>query len=121
MPLVKRGIQRVRRPKVCWEVLPVASAKAVLQQGRTTPLVPMQCFDPDQGQIPMGLGWPIVFRPLEDGGDFGLLLPNDASRNNRLKHPIIAVSTRWKPDRDPKAVVGALRCSCFKRACCECS
>ena len=50
-------------------------AKAVLQQGCTAPVVPMQRFDPDQRQIPMGLGWPIVFRPLEDGGDFGLLLP----------------------------------------------
>jgi hypothetical protein len=96
-------------------------AKAVLQQGCTAPVVPMQRFDPDQRQIPMGLGWPIVFGPLEDRGDFGLLLPTDASRNNRLEHPIIAVNTRWEPDRDPKAVTGALRCSCCKRACCECS
>jgi len=102
-------------------VLPVALAKAVLQQGCTAPVVPMQRFDPDQRQIPMGLGWPIVFGPLEDRGDFGLLLPTDASRNNRLEHPIIAVNTRWEPDRDPKAVTGALRCSCCKRACCECS
>jgi hypothetical protein len=64
----------------------------------------------------MGLGWPIMFRLLEDGGDFGLLFPNHAFCNNRLKRLIVAVNTRWEPKRDPKAVDGALRCSCFKRA-----
>jgi hypothetical protein len=68
----------------------------------------MQNFDPDQRQIPMGLGWPIMFRSFEDGGDFGLLFSNHASGNNRLKRSIIAVNTRWEPERDPKAVVGAL-------------
>jgi len=94
-------------------------AKAVLQQGCTAPVVPMQRFDPDQRQIPMGPGWPIMFGSLEDGGDFGLLLPNHAFCNNRLKRSIIAVNIRWEPERDPKPVVGALRCSRFKRACCE--
>ena len=69
----------------------------------------------------MGLGWPMMFRPLEDVGNFGLLFPNHGSCNNRLKRPIIAMNTRRQPERDPKPVVGALRCSCFKRACCECS
>jgi hypothetical protein len=50
-----------------------------------------------------------MFRLLEDGGDFGLLFPDHASCNNRLKLTIIAVNTRWKPERDPEAVVGALR------------
>jgi hypothetical protein len=36
-----------------------------------------------------------MFRPLEDSGDFGLLFPNHASGNNRLKRPIIAVNARW--------------------------
>ena len=79
----------------------------------------MQCFDPDERQIPMGLAWPIMFRLLEDGGNFGLLLSTDAFCNNRLKGPIIAVNTRWEPKRDPKAVDGALRCTFFKRACPE--
>jgi hypothetical protein len=57
-----------------------------------------------------------MFRLLENGGDFGLLFPNHASCNNRLERPIVAVNPRWKPKRDPKAVDGALRCSCFKRA-----
>jgi hypothetical protein len=64
----------------------------------------MQNFDSDQRQIPIGLGWPIMFRSLEDGGDFGLLCSNHASDNNRLKRPIIAVNTRWEPECDPKAV-----------------
>jgi hypothetical protein len=57
-----------------------------------------------------------MFRPLEDAGDFGLPPPSDASRNNRLERPVIAANTRWEPNRDPNAVVGALRCSCFERA-----
>jgi hypothetical protein len=56
-----------------------------------------------------------MFRPLEDGGDFGLPLPSDAFRNNRLERPVIAVNTRWEPNCDANAVVGALRCSCFER------
>jgi hypothetical protein len=35
----------------------------------------MQSFDPDERQIPMGLGWPVMLRLLEDSGDFGLLFP----------------------------------------------
>jgi hypothetical protein len=57
-----------------------------------------------------------MFRPLEDGGDFGLLLLNDASCDHRLERPIIAVNPRWEPERNPEAVVGALRCASFKRA-----
>jgi len=67
----------------------------------------------------MGLGWPIMFRSLEDGGDFGLLLLNHAVGNNRLERPVVAMNTRWEPKRDAKAVVGALRRSCVKRACSE--
>jgi len=44
----------------------------------------MQSFDPDERQIPMGLGWPELFRPLEDSRDFGLLPLSDAFCNNRL-------------------------------------
>jgi hypothetical protein len=97
-------------------VLAVALAEAVLQQCRTTALVPMQSFDTDERQVPMGLGRPIMFRLLEDGSDFGLLLPDYTSCNNRRERPIIAMNTRWEPERDPEAVVGALRCSCVKRA-----
>jgi hypothetical protein len=64
----------------------------------------------------MGLGWPVIFRSFENGGDFCLLFPNDAFRNNRLERPVIAVNPWWEPNRDPNAVLGALRCSCFKRA-----
>jgi hypothetical protein len=65
----------------------------------------MQNFDPDQRQIPMGLGWPIMFRSLEDGGDFDLLLLNHAVGNNRLERPVIAINTRWEAERDAKAVL----------------
>jgi hypothetical protein len=64
----------------------------------------MQSFDPDERQIPMGLGWPIMPRLLEDSGDFGLLFPSDACRNNRLKRPIVAVNTRREPECHPKGV-----------------
>jgi len=67
----------------------------------------------------MGLGWPVKFRPRECGAHIGLLLRSNAFCNNRLKRPIIAMNTQWKPERDAKAVVGALRCSCCKRACSE--
>jgi len=79
----------------------------------------MQSFDPDERQIPMGLGWPELFRPLEDSRDFGLLPLSDAFCNNRLERLIIAANPRRKPERDPEAVVGAVRCSCCKRACSE--
>ena len=63
----------------------------------------------------MGLGWPIVFRLLEEGGDFRLLLLSDASCDHRLERPIIAVNPGREPERNPEAVVGALRCTSFKR------
>jgi hypothetical protein len=63
----------------------------------------------------MGLGWPIMFRLLEYGGDFGLLLLNDAFRDHRLERSIIVVNPRWEPESNPEAVVGALRCASFKR------
>ena len=84
-------------------------AKAVLQERRTTPLVPMQCFDPDERQIPMGLGWPIMFGSLENRGDLGLLFADDAFCNNRLERRIIAVNTRWQPERDPNP--SSVRCA----------
>jgi hypothetical protein len=56
-----------------------------------------------------------MFRPREDGGDFGLLLPNDAFCDHRLERAVFSVNARWQPKRDPKAVVGALRCPSFKR------
>jgi hypothetical protein len=64
----------------------------------------------------MGLGWPVMFRPLENSTHVGLLLPSNALCNNRFKGTIIAVNTGWKPERDAKAIAGALRSSCFKRA-----
>ncbi len=78
-------------------MLPVALVKAVLQQGRTTALVPMQSFDSYERQIPMRLGRPIVFRSLENGGNCGLLFRNYATCDNSLQRPIIAVNTRWQP------------------------
>ena len=65
----------------------------------------------------MGLGWPVKFRPRECGAHIGLFLRSNAFCNNRLKRPIIAVNTRWKPERDAKPIARALRRSCFKRAC----
>jgi hypothetical protein len=79
-------------------VLAVALAEAVLQQCRTTALVPMQSFDTDERQVPMGLGRPIMFRLLEDGSDFGLLLPDYTSCNNRREQNSvweIAAYCRW--------------------------
>jgi hypothetical protein len=76
----------------------------------------MQSFDADERQVPMRLFWPVVFGPLEDGADLGFLLTSNAFSNNRLKRAVIAMNARWKPKRDAKAVAGALRCSCFKRA-----
>ncbi|MHC2791191.1 hypothetical protein ACVINZ_000203 [Mesorhizobium jarvisii] len=46
----------------------------------------------------------------------GLLLPSNALCDNRFNGTIIAVNTGWKPERDAKAVAGALRSSCLKRA-----
>jgi hypothetical protein len=56
-----------------------------------------------------------MFGPLEYGGDFGLLLLNDAFRDHDLERSIIAVNPRREPERNPEAVVGALRCASFKR------
>jgi hypothetical protein len=56
-----------------------------------------------------------MFRLLEYGGDFGLLLLNDAFRDHHLDRSIIAVNPRREPERNPEAVVGALRCASFKR------
>src|SRR5262245_30374398 len=39
MSLVKGDIDRVRRPEVCWTMLPVALPKTVLQQSSSTSLV----------------------------------------------------------------------------------
>jgi hypothetical protein len=47
----------------------------------------------------MGLGWPVIFRPLEGSAHVGLLLRSNAFCNNRLERPVIAVSTRWEPER----------------------
>ena len=69
----------------------------------------------------MGLGWPIMFSPLEYGGDFGLLLLSDASCDHRLERPIITVNPRWEPERNPEAVGGALRSASFKRVFSESS
>lgn len=63
----------------------------------------------------MGLGWPIMFRLLEYGGDFGLLLLNDAFRDHHLERSIISMNPRWEPESNPEAFVGALRCASFKR------
>jgi hypothetical protein len=83
----------------------------------------------------MGLSWPIPFRSLEHGSDLGLLFLDDALGNNRPERPVIAMSAalgnnrperpviamsaRWEPERDPKAVVRALRCTSFERICSE--
>jgi len=69
----------------------------------------MQRFDPDERQIPMGHGWPIVFGSLEEGGDFGLPFPSDALCNNRLERTVIAANARRKPERDPEKIARALR------------
>jgi hypothetical protein len=43
----------------------------------------------------MGLRGPIMFRSLENGGNFGLLSCDHAFCNNRLERPVIAVNTWW--------------------------
>ena len=58
-----------------------------------------------------------MFGPLEHGAYVGLLLLDDAFRNNRLKRSILPRDARWKPERDAKAVAGSLRCARFERAC----
>jgi len=89
--------------------IPVALAKTVLEQSSATPFVPAQSFDADERQVPMGLGWPVMFGPLEDGADLGLLFSGNAFRNNRLERAVIAVNARWKPKRNAETVAGALR------------
>src|SRR5260370_37611444 len=89
-------------------MLAVALKKAVLQQSRATSFAPVQGFDTDERQVPVRFGWPVMFRPLEDGAHIDLLLGSDAFCNNRLEHRIIAVNIR----RQSK-----LRRSCFKGAC----
>jgi hypothetical protein len=89
----------------------------MLQQSRTTPLVSMQGFDADERQVPMRLARPVMFRLFKDCAYVGLLLASNAFCNNRLKRLIIAVNTRWKPERYARAIGDPLRCSCVKRAC----
>src|SRR5260370_16899014 len=89
--------------------IPVALAKTVLEQSSATPFVPAQSFDADERQVPMGLGWPVMFGPLEDGADLGLLFSGNAFRNNRLERAVIAVNARWKPKRNAETVAGSLR------------
>src|SRR5258708_8869762 len=81
--------------------IPVALAKTVLEQSSATPFVPAQSFDADERQVPMGLGWPVMFGPLEDGADLGLLFSGNAFRNNPLERAVIAGNARWKPNRNP--------------------
>lgn len=90
-------------------VVSVALAKAVLQECCATTFVPMQRLDADKRQVPMRLAWSVVFRPLEDSGDLCLPLAGNAFRNNDLERPIVAVNTWRKPERDAKAVAGAVR------------
>jgi hypothetical protein len=94
-------------------MLAVALKKAVLQQSRATSFAPVQGFATDERQVPVRLGWPAMFRPLEDGAHIDLLLGGDALCNNRLEHRIIAVNIRREPKRDTESVLGALRRSCF--------
>jgi len=49
----------------------------------------------------MGLGWAIMFRALEDRGDFGLLLLSDVFGDHRLERPIFPVNAWRQPKRDP--------------------
>jgi len=98
-------------------MLSIALPKAVPQQSRATPFVPVQSFNTNERQIPMRLGWAVIFRPLKGSAHVGLLLSGDAFCNDSLKRLIIGVNTRWKPERDAEAVAGAVRSSCFKRVC----
>src|SRR5262245_17266722 len=119
MPAVQGSIQRVRGPEICRTMLPVALAKAVPQQRGPTPLVPVQHFDTDQRQVPMRLGWPVMFGHLEGAADIGLLFTSNAFCKDRLERAIIAANARWKPKCDAVAVAGALRRPRFKRTCSE--
>ena len=77
----------------------------IAQGGAVAVLHHTPCFDAKlrrrSAKVPMRFGWPVIFRPLEDGGDFGLPLLSNGFRNNRFERPVIAVSTRWEPDRYP--------------------
>src|SRR5260370_37419859 len=89
--------------------IPVALAKTVLEQSSATPFVPAQSFDADERQVPMGLGWPVMFGPLEDGADLGLLCSGHSCRNNRLQRAVLAVHARWQRNRHAEAHAGELR------------
>src|SRR5262245_14890769 len=56
----------------------------------------------------MGLGWPVIFRPLEGGTYVGLLLSSNALGNDRLKRPALVLafgSDPWIPGRQPCVLV----------------
>ena len=57
----------------------------------------------------MGLGWPAVFSPLEDGADLGLLLTSNAFSNDSLESAIIRMNARWEPTRDAETVAREVR------------
>src|SRR5260370_13477992 len=97
-------------------MLAVALKKDVLQQSRATSFAPVQGFDTDERQVPVRFGWPVMFRPLEDGAHVDFLLGGDAFCNNRLEHRIIAVDIRREPKGDTESLLVALRRSRFKGA-----
>jgi hypothetical protein len=49
-----------------------------------------------------------MFGPLEGDADVGSLLCSNGLSNNCLERPIFAVNACRKPERDAKAVAGAL-------------
>src|SRR5262249_50714052 len=104
------------RPEISRPMLPIALAKAVLEQGGTTAFVAMQGLDADQQQVPVRLRRPIMVRSLEDCAHVGLLVLGNAVRNDRLERPVIAATPRRKPERDAPPVAGALCGSRLERA-----
>src|SRR5262245_60605823 len=95
----------------------IALAKAATQERPTPPSVLLNGIDTEDGQVPMGLSRPVMFRPLEGGSRVGLLFPECAFGNDRHNWSILAVNTRWQPERDARTVAGALCRTCLERAC----
>jgi hypothetical protein len=100
-------------------MLPVAVTKALFQQSRTTPFVPVQGFDADKRQVPMGLGRTVLFDLREGGAHIDSLLSRNCLCDNPLKRLMFEVNTRGKPKRDAKAIPCALCRSGSKRSCSE--
>jgi hypothetical protein len=102
---------RLPRARSGRKVLPIAVAKAMVQQRRTTSHASVHHFDADEREVPMRFFGSAVLRSLEHRAHVGLLPHSNGFCDNRLKRPIVNMNTRRKPQRHAKTVAGSMRCS----------